>query len=36
LYIVGFKFPDLPGNAERTLQRLITHLEGKRRALASR
>lgn len=36
LHIVGFKFPDLPGAAERTLQKLITHLDNKRRSLVSR
>jgi len=36
LYIVGFQFPDLPGGAERTLQKLITHLDNKRRSLVSR
>jgi flagellar brake protein len=35
-YIVGFKFVDLPGSGERTLQRLITHLDVKRRSLVSR
>ena len=36
LHIVGFKFPELPGVAERTLQKLITHLDNKRRSLVSR
>jgi c-di-GMP-binding flagellar brake protein YcgR len=33
-YTLGFKFMSLPGSAENTLQRLITQLEMKRRALA--
>lgn len=33
-YQLGFRFLTLPGNAENTLQRLITQLEMKRRALA--
>jgi c-di-GMP-binding flagellar brake protein YcgR len=36
MHIVGFRFPDLPGGAERTLQKLITHLDNKRRSLVSR
>jgi flagellar brake protein len=32
-YQLGFKFLTLPGNAENTLQRLITQLEMKRRSL---
>ena len=33
-YTLGFRFLSLPGNAENTLQRLITQLEMKRRSLA--
>jgi c-di-GMP-binding flagellar brake protein YcgR len=33
-YQLGFRFLSLPGSAENTLQRLITQLEMKRRALA--
>lgn len=33
-YTLGFKFLSLPGSAENTLQRLITQLEMKRRAMA--
>lgn len=33
-YTLGFKFMSLPGSAENTLQRLITQLEMKRRAMA--
>jgi c-di-GMP-binding flagellar brake protein YcgR len=33
-YQLGFRFMSLPGNAENTLQRLITQLEMKRRQLA--
>jgi flagellar brake protein len=33
-YTLGFKFVSMPGSAENTLQRLITQLEMKRRALA--
>ncbi|ACC72127.1 flagellar brake protein [Paraburkholderia phymatum] len=32
-YTLGFRFLSLPGNAENTLQRLITQLEMKRRSL---
>jgi c-di-GMP-binding flagellar brake protein YcgR len=32
-YQLGFRFLTLPGNAENTLQRLITQLEMKRRSL---
>jgi len=35
-YQLGFRFLALPGNAENTLQRVITQLEMKRRQLASR
>jgi flagellar brake protein len=33
-FTLGFKFMSMPGSAENTLQRLITQLEMKRRALA--
>ena len=33
-YHLGFRFEALPGSAENTLQRYITQLEMKRRALA--
>jgi len=33
-FTLGFKFVSMPGSAENTLQRLITQLEMKRRALA--
>ncbi len=33
-FTLGFKFTSMPGSAENTLQRLITQLEMKRRALA--
>jgi flagellar brake protein len=33
-YHLGFRFETLPGAAENTLQRYITQLEMKRRALA--
>jgi len=33
-FTLGFKFNSMPGSAENTLQRLITQLEMKRRALA--
>jgi flagellar brake protein len=35
LFIAGFRFVELSGAAERTLQRLITQLEAKRRALTA-
>ena len=33
-YTLGFKFAELAGSAENTLQRLITQLEMKRRSMA--
>ncbi len=35
-HVIGCKFMTLPGCAERTLQRVVTHLEAKRQVLVSR
>jgi flagellar brake protein len=35
LYVAGFRFVELSGSAERTMQRLITQLEAKRRSLTA-
>lgn len=35
-YVIGCKFIETPGSAERTLQRIVTQLETKRQSLAAR
>jgi flagellar brake protein len=35
-FVIGCKYMELPGSAERTLQRVVTQLETKRQALAPR
>jgi hypothetical protein len=35
-FVIGCKFVQTPGPAERTLQRVVTHLETKRQTLVPR